>query len=79
MIHSIDYDTGEFFGYATHPNGDKVKITDCGIRESDTNAFVSSPGYPQFEWDESGEELSWDILNERHPDGKSYLHEWTGS
>lgn len=78
MITSIDYDTGEFYGYVIHPNGQKVKVIDCGTTESDTNAFVHDDGYPKYEWDETGEELSNDELNQviQVDEDKSYLHEW---
>ncbi len=78
MFVNVDPETGELIGYAIHPNGKKVKIVDCGVYESDCNSFTSSPGYPSFEWDESGEELTVDELNEVIEDDgdKSYLHEW---
>lgn len=62
-------------GYTTHPNGRKVKVTDRGVYEPDTNAYTSDIGYPIFEYDDDGEEIGWDELNERHPDG-AYLHEY---
>lgn len=68
------YDDDDNVGYVTHPNGKKIKVTDRGTYEPDTNAYTSDIGYPIFEWDNGGDELSWDVLNQRYGDG--YLHEW---
>lgn len=75
---NIDPETGEFVGYTFHPNGDRIKIIDCGTTEPDTNAFVSDWGYPCFEYDATGEVVKWDELNKIiEVDGdKTHLHEW---
>ncbi len=70
-----DYTDEEFIGYVIHPSGRKVKVRDAGTHEPDTNAYTSEDGYPIFEYEDTGEELNWDELNEKHS-RTHYLHEW---
>lgn len=65
----------EFSGLATMPDGRLVRVFDCGTTESDTGAFISSPGYPVFEDEDTEEIIEGDDLNELVAPNY-YFHEW---